>query len=428
MKLAEKKLSIKSIVILTIIIPVIVIAASSAAIIITAKSVQPGASLDMSLLEDMSFTEDKTAKDALDRLTQLTKSTIEAKTAKYDGTVRADITKTECGDKNTEKLFSYIAPKLSEKFTSLFEGSSVKYGGEVSRLASILPSSEPDSFTQSFNNGYVDTVLTYSSATDNMYFLQKDTAAINLFIKENEGVFSSINERLIPVAIEYSYRYEAESNRLIYVSSKRIYEYSSDISFVNTLSALGNTSFLINVCVSEEYNISYAGISIVEDEKTLTENGYDTLTVIPYTEAELKEDEYSLSFTSSDESIVTVDENGQVTAVGLSGEPVTVTVELTYLGQSFTDSCLIYAVKPVEDVTISNTALTLKEGESYTISATISPEDASCKKICYVSSDADIATVASDGRITAVKEGTATVYAYSLQGYVASACSVTVTK
>ncbi len=428
MKLTEKKLNTKSILLISIILPVLVIIISSIAITITAKSVQPGETLDMSLLKKISYAKAEASDEALSYLKGLTKNTVEKGIAKYDSNIRADITKIECGDKNTEKLLEYLTPSLSGKFTSFYENTSVNYGGDVSRLSEILPSSAPSEFTQSEENGTVNTVLTYNQVTDNMYFLQKDTSTIQLFIKENEGVFSSVNEKLIPAAIEYSYSFDIESNRLSYVCCKRVYEYSSSISFVNTLSELGTTSFLMNVTVSEEYNISYAGISIEEDELTLTKDGYDTLTVVPFTEANLSEDEYSLSFTSSDEGIATVDENGQVTAVKESQEPVIITVTLNYLGQTFMDSCIVYVVTPVEKVTVSDTALSLKEGEVYTISAEAGPSDATNKKVDFVSSDESIVTVTEDGKITAIKTGTATVYAYAVQGYVAVACTVTVTK
>ena len=428
MKLTEKRLNTKSILLITIILPIVVIIISSIAITITAKSVQPGETLDMSLLKKISYTKAETADEALSYLKGLTKNTVENGIAKYDGTIKSDITKIECGDKNTEALLSYISSALSGKFTSYYESTSVKYAGDASRLSEILPSSAPSEFTQSEENGTVNTVLTYNQVTDNMYFLQKDTSTIQLFIKENEGVFSSVNERLIPVAIEYSYSFDIESNRLSYVCCKRIYEYSSSIAFVNTLSELGTTSFLMNVTVSEEYNISYAGISIEEDELTLTKDGYDTLTITPFTEENLSEDEYSLSFTSSDEGVATVDENGQVTAVKESEEPVVITVTLTYLGKTFEDSCIVYVVTPVENVTVSDTALSLKEGDTYTVSAKAEPTEATNKKVDFVSSDESIVTVTEDGKITAVKAGTAKVYAYSVQGYVATACTVTVTK
>ena len=46
MKLSEKKLNVKSILLITVILPVFVIVISSVAIYITAKSVQPGSTLD----------------------------------------------------------------------------------------------------------------------------------------------------------------------------------------------------------------------------------------------------------------------------------------------------------------------------------------------------------------------------------------------
>ena len=53
-------------------------------------------------------------------------------------------------------------------------------------------------------------------------------------------------------------------------------------------------------------------------------------------------EKYSVRFISSDESIATVDEMGYVKGVKASEKPVTITVELEYLGEKFTDECTVY--------------------------------------------------------------------------------------
>jgi len=70
----------------------------------------------------------------------------------------------------------------------------------------------------------------------------------------------------------------------------------------------------------------------------------------------------------------------------------------------------------VTSVKVSESEITLKKGETYTIKATISPKDASNKKVTYSSSDRNIVKVSSKGVITALKNGTATITVKAADG------------
>ena len=70
----------------------------------------------------------------------------------------------------------------------------------------------------------------------------------------------------------------------------------------------------------------------------------------------------------------------------------------------------------VTSVKVSESEITLKKGETYTIKATVSPKDASNKKVTYSSSDKNVAKVSSKGVITAVKNGTATITVKAADG------------
>ena len=77
----------------------------------------------------------------------------------------------------------------------------------------------------------------------------------------------------------------------------------------------------------------------------------------------------------------------------------------------------------VESVTVSPATLPLTEGESGTLTATVSPSNATDKTITWSSSNAQVATVAN-GKVTAVKAGTATITATA--GGKKGTCTVTV--
>ena len=77
----------------------------------------------------------------------------------------------------------------------------------------------------------------------------------------------------------------------------------------------------------------------------------------------------------------------------------------------------------VASVTVSPATLSLTEGESGTLTATIAPENATDKTVTWSSSDNAVATV-ENGEVTAVGHGTAVITATA--GGVAGSCTVTV--
>lgn len=131
---------------------------------------------------------------------------------------------------------------------------------------------------------------------------------------------------------------------------------------------------------------------------------------------------YTIVWTSSDTKIATVSQTGLVTPV--STGTVTITVTVNGKSQNFT----ITVQSPVVDVisvSLDKTSLTLEEGSSQTLSAKVSPENATDKTVVWSSSNTAVATVAS-GTVTAVSVGTAVITAKS--GNKSATCNVTVNK
>ena len=82
----------------------------------------------------------------------------------------------------------------------------------------------------------------------------------------------------------------------------------------------------------------------------------------------------------------------------------------------------------VTGVALNKTSTSISVGNSETLTATVAPENAANKALTWASSDEDVATVAPDGTVTAVKVGTATITATAADGSGKSAtCKVTVT-
>ena len=82
---------------------------------------------------------------------------------------------------------------------------------------------------------------------------------------------------------------------------------------------------------------------------------------------------------------------------------------------------------PVTDMELDVGTLSLKAGESETINPVVTPSDASNQKVTYKSSDTSVATVNSNGEVTGVSAGTATITATTDDGGFQDSCKVTVT-
>ena len=80
----------------------------------------------------------------------------------------------------------------------------------------------------------------------------------------------------------------------------------------------------------------------------------------------------------------------------------------------------------VTGLSLNKSSLTLQKGTTETLVATISPEDASNKDILWTSNDETVATVSPTGEINALKSGTTTITAQSIDGNYTASCQVTV--
>lgn len=84
------------------------------------------------------------------------------------------------------------------------------------------------------------------------------------------------------------------------------------------------------------------------------------------------------------------------------------------------------SIVAVEGVSLDKEALTLKEGETEQLVATVLPENAENKRVIWSSSDDAIATVDETGLVTAKAAGTATIRVFTEDGSYKAKCAVTV--
>ena len=83
-------------------------------------------------------------------------------------------------------------------------------------------------------------------------------------------------------------------------------------------------------------------------------------------------------------------------------------------------------VVPVTGVSLNESSITLDVGGNQTLTATVTPENATNKKVRWTSDNETVATVSEDGVVTAVAGGTAVITATTHDGLFTASCTVTV--
>ena len=107
---------------------------------------------------------------------------------------------------------------------------------------------------------------------------------------------------------------------------------------------------------------------------------------------------------STDTDVATVDQDGYITAVDAGTASITATCG------SYVATCTIYVIIPIESISITDTIRELKINQEFTLHTTILPaNNASDSTLNWSSSNDNILSVDSNGKIIARKPGTATI-------------------
>jgi len=120
----------------------------------------------------------------------------------------------------------------------------------------------------------------------------------------------------------------------------------------------------------------------------------------------------SLSWTSSNNSVATVDANGKVTAVALG------TANITASQNGMSATCVI----TVAGISLNKTSTTIVKGRNEQLTASVYPSST----YTWTSSNPSVATVSDTGLVTAVANGTTTIKVTTEDGRYKATCTVTV--
>lgn len=133
----------------------------------------------------------------------------------------------------------------------------------------------------------------------------------------------------------------------------------------------------------------------------------------------------SISWTTSNKGIVTIDGSGGVHAIASGNAIIT-----ARSSNGKTVSCIVKVQRreiPIASISINKKTANLTKGKSISLSASLLPSNTTMSKtVRWSTSNGKIATVAGDGKVTAKSAGKAVITARSANGKTAS-CSVTVT-
>ena len=177
--------------------------------------------------------------------------------------------------------------------------------------------------------------------------------------------------------------------------------------------------------------VAVTGVSLNKNTATLTVGGTETLTA---TVSPDNATDRTVTWSSSDTDVATVDTNGKVSAVAAGTATITVTATNGTVDTSddkeatcvVTVNAAAPSVVSVTGVEINKTSTTLTVGGTETLTATVNPGDATDKTVTWSSDNTSVATVDANGKVTAVAAGTATITVTTTDGRKTATCSVTV--
>ena len=197
---------------------------------------------------------------------------------------------------------------------------------------------------------------------------------------------------------------------------------SEGIATITVTTKDGKKTDACEVTVTEKI-IHVTSVTLNKDKLELAEGETAQLTATVLPENATNK---NVTWSSSDESVATVDQIGNVTAKTPGIAIITVTTD----DHRKTDICEVTVTEKIihtTSVKLDNSKLFLNPDESYKLTATVSPEDAINKNVTWKSSTPSIAIVDQNGNVTAKSTGTATIKVTTDDGGYTDFCDVIVT-
>ncbi len=186
----------------------------------------------------------------------------------------------------------------------------------------------------------------------------------------------------------------------------------------------GKTATCVIKVVSDVVVVTPTAVTL--DKTSLTMNVDDTYQLKAIVEPNGATDK-TVTWSSDNEGIAKVDSDGKVTAVSVGEAKITVT---TNSGE-ITATCIVKVVSGVAEViptavTLNTNSLDMNVDDTYQLKAIVEPNGATDKTVTWSSDNEDVATVDTEGIITALSAGEATITVTTNSGGETATCVIKV--
>lgn len=175
-------------------------------------------------------------------------------------------------------------------------------------------------------------------------------------------------------------------------------------------------SFTSNCVVSVKSPAQHVSLDKTSLKLLEGESGRLTATVYP-----LNSTQKTLTWVSDHPDVASVDNEGNVTARKAGAATVTVKV-----AENVTAVCKVTVISRVTGISLSETTVELKPGETHQLTATVLPQNASNAEVTWYSDKESVAKVSQSGLVSAVSTGEATIHVVTSDGGKMATCLVKV--
>ena len=218
-------------------------------------------------------------------------------------------------------------------------------------------------------------------------------------------------------------------------NSKKVTFESSDDSIVKVskkgkMKALKAGTALITV--TSEVNTEVKKTIKVTVKNLVKNNTYNKMVIALDKKKKTKKLSFSskvkarnLTFVSNKKKVAKVSNKGAVTGKKAGKAKITVKGKRGFVKGAKQVLTVYVAKKSVKSAALNVEKVALNKGENFKLQVTVTPIDA-CNQSTFSSSDEEVATVDQNGKITALKEGTAIITAATIDGKKKATCEVTV--
>lgn len=126
-----------------------------------------------------------------------------------------------------------------------------------------------------------------------------------------------------------------------YAEFYHTYNINMQVKFKGDYETLGTKNICFDYTVKARYEFTWYGAYFNEKAIYMNPKDSQTLPATVTVRDDAEKGDYELSFTSSDETVVTIDEDGIITALKSNEKPITVTITLKYRGVTYTDELFV---------------------------------------------------------------------------------------